>query len=174
MVTKRTRYAPSRRKRTTPRDELLPLPFARVSPDTPGAWGQTERGNNQPPVAGVIVDEPTLQRDDARLQQTIADASALRDTQATVHVTIELDGLDVACVRHPDRPTWFVVVWPEGARERARAAGRGPEGDVLAQAVYVVGRELWWRRDPKLDDSARAIVAHAVVRAVDAHTDGAT
>jgi hypothetical protein len=167
-----------KRKRTTPRDEqLLPLPFAKVSPDTPGAWGQTERGNNPPPVAGeVLVDQVEPEQVAARLDA--AGAVAMSNAPSLRHVDVEVDDdYDVHCVQHPDRPTWFVVVWARGARERARAAGRGPEGDVLDSARYLAGGELFWyprRGEHQLDDDARARIARAVVAAVDTATGGAT
>lgn len=173
-MVKRTRYAPSRRKRTTPRDELA-LPFARVTPETPGAWG--ERGNAPSATASgeIVVDEPPAT--EAQRQEVRDRGIARALEQSLRHVDVELDDdYDVHCVQHPDRPTWFVVVWAQGARARARAAGRGPEGDVLDSARYIAGGELVWyprRAEHQLDDDARARIARAVIAAVDA-AGGAT
>lgn len=89
-------------------------------------------------------------------------------------ITIELEDLEVRIAKHPDRPVWFVVVWPAGARARALAQGRGPEGEVVAFAYHVAGVLGSWRfaGDP-LERRAIETIAHAVTRVVAVHDGGA-
>jgi hypothetical protein len=148
-----------RRQTRTTRHVLPELPWHRVPAP---AFTPEERATLD---AGGSVQGPAL------LERRFAKAA---------HVVVELDDVEVHCVQHPGRPTWFVVVWPAGARERARAAGRGPEGDVIGSATYVAGEALQnWRGSAvgdelQLDAAKRAVIAHAVVRAVDAHASEVT
>lgn len=180
MVTKRTRYAPSRRKRTTPRDrDLLPLPFARVSPDTPGAWGSSERGNNQEPVAGELVvdddavadkpgwselehlDDGTMARAKEEARANPGKAVALQPAD-TERFTVELPGFEVECVRHLDRPrTWIIGVWP---------AERSGSTHIRGACTIVDGVPRGWRGD--IDRENQAVVARAVCIAIDEREKG--
>lgn len=133
----------------------------------PKAWA----AETQQALPGVLSRVPSPS---PRSSTAVGLAAAVVDTIADTRVDVELDALDVSCIRHPDRAQWFVVVWPPGARARARAEGRGPEGDVIASATYVDGNapKNWRvRQGADLTTSQLAIVGHAVVRAIAAYSE---